>query len=192
MAKVRPEQTVYIYGLHTEIDGLVMYVGCSVNPEKRIRQHFSEARVMSAFGNLSRPLLAWIVSNAESGNQVTFTVLDTCQASDGPALEKEWIDRARAINPKLLNTMLRSPYSCHVDAVAFPPKQPGGISEGDTVIYPIKRYGGGEWRSEIRTCKVIKIGGVRTLVGGDINGVYTERWVKLDSLRPLHSQESTP
>lgn len=190
MAKVKPEQPVYIYGLHTESSKLVMYIGCSTNPEKRLRQHLSDARVMSKFGNLSRPLLAWIVSNTEIGNPISFTVLDTCQASEGPERENEWIDKARAINPRLLNTMRRSPYCCHVDAVALPPKQPGAIKEGATVIHPTRVHSNDGWRNEIRTCKVIRIGGCRTLVGGIINGVYTERWVSLTSLR-LSPQEST-
>lgn len=183
MAKVKPEQPVYIYGLRSESNGLVMYIGCSVDPEKRLRQHLSDALLSSKRGYHLRPLHVWIVSSIESGDSVLFTVLDTCRANEGPDRETEWIDRARAINPSLLNTVRRSPYCCHVDDIERSPREKPDVYIGDDVAYVYKVYASGVSRVEIRICKVLRVNKSRVLVGGSINGVYVERWVSPLNLR---------
>lgn len=183
MAKVKPEQPVYVYGLHTEGNELIMYIGCSTNPEKRLRQHLSDALLASKRGYHLRPLHVWIVSSVEGGDPVSFTVLGSCQANEGPERENEWIDKARAINPGLLNTTRRSPYCCHIDDASKAPRQKLDVSTGDTVAHTLKVYANGIWKYDTRTCKVLRVSRSRILVGGDIDGTYKERWVSPFSLR---------
>lgn len=110
MARVDPERTVYIYGLRPTHDNMVMYVGCSVNPEKRLHHHLNRARE----GYSPKALGAWLELCISCGIEVTFTVLDTCKAKHAGEIEMAWASKMRSINPGLLNTQRSSPYCCHI------------------------------------------------------------------------------
>ena len=79
---------VYIYGLYTSIDDRVRYVGKSVNPENRLKDHIKEAKE----GKHSHyPKNRWILKNIKKGVEIKYKIIDTCDIEKWKEKEKEWI-----------------------------------------------------------------------------------------------------
>lgn len=188
MAKVKPEQTVYIYGLHTESDRLVMYVGCSVNPAKRLREHIGSAKQ----GYPPKMLGAWIVRCLEEGETLAFSVLQECKANEGEQAEVAWIEKMRRSNAALLNVRRVAPYCAHCDAkdVIGGLVPIAGVNPGDTVINIHRTYVSGRSSAEVIAAEVVRVGWSSVLVRGLVDGQHKERWIPKDCLYYPQSQES--
>lgn len=175
MGRVDPDKAVYVYGLHTEADETIMYVGCSVNPEKRLKQHLG----LALQGYAPKRLGAWLISCVEWGQTITFSVLESCKASEAQPVEEKWINKTRSVNPNLTNHQWTSPYSRHINAKertnGLRPASNAG--PGDTVIHMRNAYADGHAYQELIAAKVIRSGNSYVLVGETVNGHYQERWI---------------
>lgn len=174
MARVDPERTVYIYGLHTESDNTVMYVGASVNPKKRCRQHISLARD----GCAPKALQSWIGGCIANHDVLTYTVLGTCAANDAAEEESAWIEAMRSNNPGLLNCKRGQPYCCHVDADAEIKhlriaKSP---SAGDKILYMRRTYAGEAKYTPIPST-ILRLGHSNALIAWQFDGENRECWI---------------
>jgi len=183
VGRVDPGKTVYVYGLHTEADKTIMYVGCSVNPVRRLKQHLERAMQ----GYAPKSIGGWITSCMEWGQEVAVTVLESCVASEAPQVETKWIKAMRSVNPKLLNEQRYSPYACHVNLKAqfFGLKPVSALSPGDTVIHMRRAYLpniGGRGKYEPLTVEVIKSKYSNALVCGLVDGENKNYWVPKDCL----------
>lgn len=183
MARVDPSKTVYVYGLHTESNKTIMYVGCSVSPEMRLRQHRSEAKLSARYGYRIRPFHAWILSCIEGGENVIFSILETCQAVDAPQSETKWINNTRLTNPSLLNEKQAPAYCSHLRTIADWLQPMRSAKPGDTVFQVKKSYLTGRDTDEIVAVQIVKLSDYsRVCIGGLINGLYKERWVSKSQL----------
>lgn len=188
MARVDPDKTVYIYGVHTELDKTIVYVGCSVNPARRLGQHIGLAKQ----GYAPKALGEWLIFRLEAGDEIVVSVLETCKASESPQAEMNWIDKVRDVNPGLFNHVRRQPYCCHIIA-GGPTLEPiTTASPGDAVLQVQKVYIDGLGQNRTIASTVIKTGWRNVLIGGPIDGIYKERWVSQDRLyqpkEPTHDQ----
>ena len=86
--------TVAIYLLRCPIDGLVKYVGKTVNPEKRLKEHTSRA----SSGGMRR----WIMKIASDGLKPILEIIEWCANDIWKDRERHWIANFRA-ESELLN-----------------------------------------------------------------------------------------
>lgn len=193
MKRVDPGKQVFVYGLHAKSSETIMYVGCSVNPTKRRKEHVSEAMLASRRGYHLRPLHAWIVSCLKGGDTISSLVLEKGVASDAPLIETKWIDRVRAENPSILNEKRAPAYCSHLRTIAEWLQPVKDAAPGDTVFQVKKSYLIGKDTDEIVPAKVIKITEYnRILIGGLVGNAYKERWVSRFGLyRPKDSTAYT-
>jgi hypothetical protein len=187
VARVDPDRTVYVYGLHTDRDDTVMYVGCSVNPERRRKQHISDALLARRMGYDIRPVSAWILNQVDNGEPVAVSVLDSCKAVDATLAESNWIIKARSANPGLLNDKKAPAYCNHATSAPKGMAPVKLVSPGDTVFQAQKVYANGYRIDTVTPSRIIETGPYgRVLIGGLINGTYKERWVSTHYLyQPL-------
>jgi hypothetical protein len=89
----------YVYAIIDPRDGLVRYVGLTVNPKQREGQHrksYQERK--SRIGNFLKEL-------AKAGIQFEFKILEKIEIGEGDPLdyERKWIERLRTVGHPLLN-----------------------------------------------------------------------------------------
>jgi len=74
---------VYIYGLKDPRDGLIYYVGKTINPRGRFKNHLD--------GDCNANKTAWIQDLAIRGLKPEMLILATATQKTWPALERKWI-----------------------------------------------------------------------------------------------------
>lgn len=177
MGRVDPGKTVYVYGLHTEADKTIMYVGCSVNPQRRLRQHLG----LAMQGYAPKALGAWLRACVEWGQDIVVAVLESCEASEAPLVENQWIEKTRSANPELLNIRRYSPYTPHIDKrqrlAVCGMRLATAIVPGSNVIHMRNAYANGRTYQDPTSAKVIRLGESFILVGETVDGQYQERWI---------------
>lgn len=83
---------VYIYGLYTSIDDRIRYVGKSVNPDNRLRDHLKEAKEKhSKYNHSHYPKNKWILKNIKLGVEIKYKILEICDINSWEEKEKKWI-----------------------------------------------------------------------------------------------------
>ena len=90
---------VYIYALKSPIDGLVMYIGKTNDPELRHKQHVFEAWRYAP----TSAKLKWISELLENDLEPGIEVIDTCDESNYRDIEARWIAHYAKENPLLTN-----------------------------------------------------------------------------------------
>ncbi len=95
----------YIYALVEARPGKsgVRYVGKSINPLARFRQHIWEARRRHRQGRATHKD-RWILSHLEAGVEPQIVVLERVQRDDEDDAERTWIEDLRGDGHDLLNT----------------------------------------------------------------------------------------
>jgi len=92
-------KTVYIYTLNCPDTGQVMYVGQTVNPEKRLKQH-----MLCYSHDPENKKAKWIKYLKSHGKIPHLKVIDSCLSDKASQLESEWIKHYSSINHDLTNT----------------------------------------------------------------------------------------
>lgn len=92
----RPDDRVFVYGLCSDRDGVVRYVGSTIRLERRLSSHLS---------NPTNPqMAAWFEEVRESGCSVQIITLEVTNGAGSDACEKRWIDHFKQTAPgQLLN-----------------------------------------------------------------------------------------
>lgn len=78
----------FIYALCSPFNGAVRYVGQSVNPEKRYKQHIYQSR-RDSYKN--RPKKIWIRRLESIGMKPEMKILERCTNEKGDDCEAQWI-----------------------------------------------------------------------------------------------------
>ena len=85
-------KTVYVYGLKDPRDGLIKYVGQTVNILARMSSHLTEGR------RNHEPITAkakWLAELQDLGQYPEVAVLETCSETNCRQAEEHWIAEAR-------------------------------------------------------------------------------------------------
>jgi predicted GIY-YIG superfamily endonuclease len=91
----------YIYGLVCPKTKLVMYIGKSNNPKRRLKDHMIDFR--TRFGEFRK--VTWLLDLHRNKLKPELLILETLDMDDydWKEREKHWIATYRVINPDLLN-----------------------------------------------------------------------------------------
>lgn len=92
------DNTVYIYAL-TGLDQSPRYVGKSINPQLRLKQHIWKAQN----NNRNHPRSKWIKDLIESGESPQVKILEATTADDSRDREIYWINKFNADGHALTN-----------------------------------------------------------------------------------------
>lgn len=76
---------VFIYTLKDPITKKYMYVGKSVNPEKRFKQHLYHSKKRKTYSQI------WVNNLLNDGYRPIMEVIDSCSSNLSTKKEKEWI-----------------------------------------------------------------------------------------------------
>lgn len=79
---------MYIYGLYTNMDNDIRYVGKTNNLEKRLYEHLSDT-----IRNCKTYKHNWIRKELKKGNQIKIKILEKCNNNDWIEKEKYWIKK---------------------------------------------------------------------------------------------------
>lgn len=88
-----------IYALVDPCTGLVRYVGNTINPDKRFREHIYRHRK-------TPKMQSWIQELAAKNMTPIFVFLDSIKTETAMEIEKEWINHFNELSP-LLNFQLK-------------------------------------------------------------------------------------
>lgn len=88
----------FIYTLNEPLTDEVRYVGKTVDPSTRMRNHTSHARKYKFYA------AQWIASLLDAGTKPTMHVVDSGFGSGAAEAEIRWIEHYRSIGAKLTNT----------------------------------------------------------------------------------------
>lgn len=80
-------EKVYIYGLHTNIDETIRYVGKTSNLDKRLKSHYSQRNVSKTHKN------NWIKKVINDGNKIIISVIEIVDLIDWQKREIFWINK---------------------------------------------------------------------------------------------------
>jgi hypothetical protein len=92
-------ETTFIYGLFDPRNCQLRYIGKSNNPERRLRQHITEAR----HSRKHRYLLGWIKQLLSEGLEPAVEVLEECTQDIWQESEKAWIADCKEYGLRLVN-----------------------------------------------------------------------------------------
>jgi hypothetical protein len=93
------DYAIFIYGLKDPRTGLIMYVGETVDPKRRLQSHIWPPAKAKSLPPVSR----WVLSLRDDGVAPEMVILEECAASHSRGLEDRWIANHRKTNPGLLN-----------------------------------------------------------------------------------------
>jgi predicted GIY-YIG superfamily endonuclease len=89
----------FIYGLRTNLDSRIMYVGITNSPARRLIEHIETAR-----RGHSQDRDKWALKQIESGAEINMIILDTYDSEpEARAAEKHWVIYLSGINPQICN-----------------------------------------------------------------------------------------
>lgn len=102
MAKLAPDQWLYIYGLRDPRTGEMRYVGSSCNPKVRLHQHISDLK----YANTGERKHRWLSQLVGLGLRPHVEILMRVQEKNRHEFEAWWITEytnrgARLVNVKL-------------------------------------------------------------------------------------------
>jgi hypothetical protein len=80
-------EKVYIYGLHTNIDETIRYVGKTNNLEKRLKSHYSQRNVSKTHKN------NWIKKVINDDNEIIISIIEIVDVLDWQKREIFWINK---------------------------------------------------------------------------------------------------
>ena len=80
-------RTTFIYGLFSESDNIIRYVGKSDDPNYRLKRHIYQRNDSNTYKN------NWIRSLINSGQKIGYTILDEVPYQEWPQKEKYWISK---------------------------------------------------------------------------------------------------
>jgi len=90
---------VYIYGLHTDKDDTIMYVGKTVNKLKsRLYNHISKSKN----GKSKKDM--WILESIKLGYKILIKKIEICDCNNWKEREIHWIDKLSKLNKSLTNS----------------------------------------------------------------------------------------
>lgn len=96
------EKRFYIYGLSAKEK--IGYIGASINPERRFKEHLYEMRNPDKYPSSNLEKLKWIKSNTENGNVIDLVILEEVSTDDGwEAREIFYIKKYRELNHPITN-----------------------------------------------------------------------------------------
>lgn len=96
----------YIYGLYCPAAGQIRYVGRSINPVERLRQHIDGARVGTYGGTEAKR--EWLTSLLEDGKEPELVVLQILEDPDqSNEAEISWMHRLLEGGANLVNRVPR-------------------------------------------------------------------------------------
>jgi hypothetical protein len=78
---------VYIYGLHTNSDSSIRYVGKCIDPEYRLKMHYSQRNSTKSHKN------EWIKKVIKEGDIIIMKILEVVDEEFWSDKEKEWIKK---------------------------------------------------------------------------------------------------
>lgn len=93
------ERQWFIYTLSDPRTGEVRYVGQTVSPKHRLRQHISEGNTK----HINAEKTVWLKDLQSLGLKPLMCVIDTASKDSWADTEKKWIAFYRSINPRLTN-----------------------------------------------------------------------------------------
>jgi len=89
----------FIYGLRTNLDSRIMYVGITNSPARRLIEH-----IATAWRGDSQDRDKWALEQMESGAEINMVILDTYDSEpEARAAEKHWVIYFSGINPQMCN-----------------------------------------------------------------------------------------
>lgn len=88
----------YIYGLRSPDNEIIMYVGKTHHPEKRLVEHVAAAR-----DGVLRPVYVWIRELMNRDQSPIMVILEEIEAGSSARREAAWIKHFKSLNPKLTN-----------------------------------------------------------------------------------------
>jgi hypothetical protein len=80
-------KTVYIYGLYTNQDDTIRYVGKCSDPDYRLKMHYSQRNYKKSYKN------EWIKKSIKNGEKILIKIIEEVNENDWPEKEKEWINK---------------------------------------------------------------------------------------------------
>jgi len=80
-------EKVYIYGLCTDIDKTIRYIGKAKNLEKRLKCHYSQRNVSKTHKN------NWINKVINDGNKIVISIIEIVDINDWQKREIFWIEK---------------------------------------------------------------------------------------------------
>jgi predicted GIY-YIG superfamily endonuclease len=83
-------EKVYIYGLHTDIDKTIRYVGKTINLEKRLKLHYSQRNVSKTHKN------NWVNKVIKEGNRIVISIIEEVNVDEWQKREIFWIEKYKS------------------------------------------------------------------------------------------------
>ena len=80
---------VYIYGLHTDKDETIRYVGKTKNTRKRLTEHLCQSR----YNNYKSTKEQWILSEIQKCNMIKLSIIEECNNDNWKVREIYWISK---------------------------------------------------------------------------------------------------
>lgn len=78
---------IFIYGLHTSNDDTIRYVGKCMDPEYRLKMHYSQRNSYESHKN------KWIKKSIKNGEEIIMTILEEVNEDNWQYKEREWIEK---------------------------------------------------------------------------------------------------
>jgi hypothetical protein len=100
----KTREHIYIYALRDPLTNRVRYIGRSINPEQRLREHQCFGR--RSFGLSGDNLYGWLKFLSQMGQMPRMMILERVNFRDGQDAEREWINYYSRMGAQLFNLRL--------------------------------------------------------------------------------------